>query len=139
MLDQRANLQIWRLFFMSTTMKVVIHLGHNYHEHLTTYRNTNFELKTLLDITQKLSLNQKHEILNVSTMELQFTPWMRSALLHDKAPKCGKAKVHVYSDSVLCLGRMHRQPEAKEKWNDLLQYFQESDPQHCRFSKRLRK
>ena len=46
---------------MSTTTKVVIHLGHNYHENLSTYRNTNFEeLKTLFDITQKLSLNQKH-------------------------------------------------------------------------------
>ena len=30
---------------------------------------------------------------------------MRTTLLHDRAIKLSKAKVHVYSDSVLCLGK----------------------------------
>ena len=37
-------------------------------------------------------------------------------LCHDQAIKWAKAKVHVYSDSVLCLGKMHRHSEASEKW-----------------------
>ena len=38
-----------------------------------------------------------------------------------------KAKLRVQSDSVLCLGRMHGHPEAKEKWKYQLQYFQQSN------------
>ena len=30
-------------------------------------------------------------------------------LCHDQAIRCAKAKVHVYSESVLCLGKMHSQ------------------------------
>ena len=65
--------------FMTTTMKAAIHLGENYIENLIAYRNTNFDaLKTWFDITQKLILDQNHEILNVSTMRCQSTPWMTS-------------------------------------------------------------
>ena len=72
-------------------MKAAIHLGEKYNDNLFTYRNTNFEaLKTLFDITQKLILNQKHEITHVSTMEWQFTPWMRSISLHDTVIKLSK-------------------------------------------------
>ena len=47
-------------------------------------------------------------------------------MLRDKVIKLSKAKVHVYSDSVLCLGKMHRHPEAMVKWTEQLQYFQSS-------------
>ena len=72
MLDQRVNVLIWRL--LSTTMKAAIHLGENYNQHLEGYRNTNFDaLKTLFDITQKLILNQNHEILNVRDLLCYMT------------------------------------------------------------------
>ena len=104
-------------------MKAAIHLGEDHNENFVTYRNTNFDaLKTLFDITQKLILKQKHEILNVSTIEWQFTP-----VLHYKVLKWANAKVHVYLDSVLCLGRMHGHLQAKEKWKDQLQCFQGSN------------
>ena len=91
---------------------------------LVAFRNTNFDvLKTLFDITQKLILNQKNEILNVSTIEWQFTSWMRSTLLHDKALKLAKAKVFVYSDTFLCPRKMHGHPEAKEKWEGSASIF----------------
>ena len=38
---------------------------------------------------------------------------MRSTLLHNIVIKWAKAKVHVYSDSVLCLGKMYEHSEAK--------------------------
>ena len=52
---------------------------------------------------------------------------MRSTLLHDKVIKLSKAKLHVYSDSVLCLGKMHRHPEAMVTWKEQLQYFQNAN------------
>ena len=57
---------------MLTMMKATVHLGQNYDENLISHGNTNFEeLKTFLDITQKLILDQNHKILNVSTIEWQ--------------------------------------------------------------------
>ena len=89
---------------MSTTMKAAAHLGPNYNDNLVTHRNTNFEeLKTLFDITQRLIFNHGFEILNVSTIE-----W--STLLHAKVIQWAKAKIHVYSDSGLCLGKMYDHP-----------------------------
>ena len=68
-LDQKVHVWKWGSF-MSTTMKAAIHLGEDYNENLVTCRNTNFNaLKTLFDIRQKLIMNQKYEIKNVSTIE----------------------------------------------------------------------
>ena len=114
-LDQKVTVLIWRMF-MSTTMKAAIHLGEHCNDNLVTYRNTNFEApKPLFEITQKLILNQKHEIKHISTIEWQFTRRMRYSLPHDKVIKLSKAKVHVYSDSVLCLGKMYGHPDVMVK------------------------
>ena len=54
---------------MSTTM------GQIFHDNLLTCRNTNLEeLKTFFDITQKLILDLKNKILNVSTIDWTFSP-----------------------------------------------------------------
>ena len=88
--------------FMSTTMKAAIHLGPNYVEHLDVYRNTNFEeLQNLFDITQKLILNHQSEILNVTTIDWTSPSWARSTLTYDQVITWTKAKVRVFSDSVL--------------------------------------
>ena len=109
-------------------MKAAIHLGENCKDNLFTHRNTDFEtLKTLFDITQKLILNQKHEVRHVSTIDGQVTPWMRSTLLHDKVIQLSKAKVHGYSDSVPCLGKMHRHPDALVNWKEQLKSLQSSN------------
>ena len=100
-----------------TTMKATIHLGENCNDNLVIHRNANFEaLETLFDITKKLILDQKHETKRVSTIEGQFTLWMRSSLLHYKAINLSKAKVHVYSHSFLCLGKMQRHPDIMVNW-----------------------
>ena len=94
-------------------MKAPVHLGPNFNDNLVACRNTNFgELKTLFDITQGLILEHAFEILNVSTIELDIFPWMRSTLLHHHVIKWAKATVHVYSDSVLRLGKMYEHTEA---------------------------
>ena len=48
-------------------------------------------------------------------------------LFTSTAHKLAKAKVHVYSDSVFCLGKMHEHSEANVKCKDQLQCCQESN------------
>ena len=76
------------VIIMSTRMKAAIHLGEIYNDNFFTDRNTNFEaLKTVFEVY----------------------------LLHDKVIKLSKAKVHVYSDSVVCLGEVRRHRDAKAR------------------------
>ena len=79
------------------------------------------------DTTLRLIVEQLLEILNVSTMIYIFSLWTRSAQCHDQTIKWAKAKVHVNSDSVLCLGKMHSHSEANEKWKSQIKEFQESN------------
>ena len=82
-----------------------IQLGPDYTQILEAYKNTNFEeLQNLFDITQKL-VHMQGEILDVKTIEWTSLSWTRSTLSHDQVMKWTKAKVRVYSDSALCLGK----------------------------------
>ena len=78
---------------------------------------------TLFDITQKLILEQKHGIKGGSTMEWHVTPWMRSTLPHDTVFKPSEARSHVYSDSVLCRGKMYPHLVIIQKWEEQPEYF----------------
>ena len=130
--DEKTNVLIWWLF-LSTTIKASVHLGPSYNENLVAYRNTDFEeLETLFDITQRLILEHSFEILNVSTMVWNVACWMRSTLCHEQVVKWATAKVHVHSDSVLRLGKMHDHSEAHEKWKSQLKDFQQTN-EHTEF------
>ena len=102
---------------MSTSMKAAIHLGPSYVENLEVYRNTNFkELQNLFDITQKLLLDDQADIMNVTTIDCTPPSWTRSTLSHGQVIAWTKAKVRVYSDSVLCFGKMSDHSEANRRW-----------------------
>ena len=47
----------------------------------------------------------------ISTIEWNAVPWKRTTLPHDRSIKLSNAKVHVYSGSVLCLGKIHEHPQ----------------------------
>ena len=112
MFHLKTNVLIWGLF-MSTTMKSAIHLGLEYDQNLSAYQNTNFGgIKTLFDISLRLISENAVEIQNLSTMMYDFSLWMRMTLCHDQVIRLATAKVHVYSDSVLCLGRKRHPSKA---------------------------
>ena len=53
--------------------------------------------------------------------------WTGSTLLHDQVIKWTKSKVHVYTDSVLCLGKMQDHSGAKQKCTAQFEKFQQSN------------
>ena len=60
-----------------------------------------------MHITENLILEHSEEILNVNTIDSASPSWMRSVFSHDQVIQWTIAKVLVYSDSVLCLGKMN--------------------------------
>ena len=61
-------------------------------------------------------MDNPEEILNVKTIDIASSCWKRSTLAHDQVIQWSKAKVRVYSDSVLCLGKMSHVSEARGRW-----------------------
>ena len=59
----------------------------------------------------EIILDRSEEILNVHTIESASLSWTRSTLAHDQVIQWTQAKVHVDSDSVLCLG----EPDDRER------------------------
>ena len=59
-------------------------------------------------------------------MTYDFSLWMRSTLCHDRVIKWVKEKVHVYSESVLCLGKICHPSEAIGEWKRQISVFQQS-------------
>ena len=76
----------------------------------------------MIDLSQELILNQTDEMFGISTIE-RTIPWMRTTLPHDRAIKLSKAKLHVYSDSVLCLGKIHERPWSMKHQKDKIGWF----------------
>ena len=114
---------MWGLF-MTSSMNAVIHLEPRHAENLEVHKNSRFEeIQSLFDITKKLIL-ENQEILNVNSIGSENPSWARSALLNDQAIKWTKARVHVYSDSVLCLGRINDPKEAMKRWTGQVAEFQ---------------
>ena len=88
-------------------MKAAIHLGPDDTENFEVYK---------FSIAQKLILDHSEEILNVKPIEGTAPSWTRSTLSHDQETKWTKSKVHVYSDSVLCLEKLSYLSEANRRW-----------------------
>ena len=90
MFDLKTNVLIWGLL-MSATLKSAIHLGLEHDQNLVACQNTNFEgIKTLFDITWRLIAEKSFEILNLSAMMYDASPWMRLTLCHDQVIRWAK-------------------------------------------------
>ena len=72
--------------------------------------------KALFDITAKL-VGEQDEINNLDNIQWGKNSWRHLSLIGDETViNLQRTKVYVFSDSVLCLGRVHQHPKANEAW-----------------------
>ena len=133
---------------MIVTQQTAVHLGNANLGNLNSTKNQpQRTVKHLFDVTIKLVKDQK-EFQGFSMINWQEHSWKRTTLLTDREVRLSTAKAYVFSDSVLCMGRISENPvEAWEKksiglwstgsrWSSGVNISQDS--QHCRFSPRAR-
>ena len=120
----KTNIMMWGLF-MSSSMRAVIHHGQNYKKNLETCKFTNFDqIENFFSVTQNLVADNPFGILNVKTIDPRSLCWTRSTLAHNQVKSWTKAKVRVYSDYVLCLGRVSSGEEVIARWSNQVTEFQ---------------
>ena len=79
---------------------------------------TDLTLKKMFDISSKL-VGEQEEIFNVEKRHWEKHSWKRLSLIGDETViNLQRAKVYVFSDSVLCLGRVHPHPTSNEAWKE---------------------
>ena len=109
---------IWGMF-MAATMNAATFMGKNFvdiQNSIITSRD--LTLKHMFDITSKL-VSEQEEINNVDKIYWKNHTWKQLSLIGDETViNLQRAKVYVFSDSVLCLGRVHQHPQSNEAWKE---------------------
>ena len=110
--DSDKHSLMWRMF-MSSTLEASVFMGKNYSENLHSIKNTRKDLamKQMFDISEKLIVGQSDEMYGVTPINWEDSPWKQLSLISDEEViSLSHAKVYVFSDSVLCLGKMNENP-----------------------------
>ena len=109
---------IWRMF-MAVTMNAATSMGKNFQDNQNFILNTtDLTLKKMFDISAKL-VGEQEDISNVVKIHWEKHSWKHLSLIGDETViNLQRAKVYVFSDSVLCLGRVHQHPKSNEAWKD---------------------
>ena len=106
-------------------------MGKNSSEKLHSIKNTgkDFTMKQMFDISEKLIVGQSNEIYGVNTINWKILHGNNYLWLVSEVISLSHAKVYVFSDSVLCLGKIHENPQSNTVWEDKLTWFK-SSPQY---------
>ena len=109
---------IWGMF-MAVTMNAATFMGENFQNNQNSIVNTSdLTLKKMFDISAKL-VSEQDEIFKVDTIPWEKHSWKYLSLIGDETIiNLQRAKVYVFSDSVLCLGKVLQHPESNEAWKN---------------------
>ena len=115
--------------FLNTTLRAAVHLGQDYDANLRYVKNHLWNSVGLLFHGIGQLISELKEITDVSTIDFQDATWMSTSFLCEKAYRITKARVHVFSDSVFCAGKMGDDPivtwKSKIKWYSENNHFKD--------------
>ena len=78
-------------------------------------------MKQMFDISEKWTVGQSDEIYGVKTMNWESSSRKYLSLIGDEQIiSLQRTKVYVFSDSVLCLGKMNENPRSNIAWENRL-------------------
>ena len=105
--------------FLAATMNAATFMGKNFSTIQNFIMNSeDLTLKQMFDITAKL-VNDQEEIHGLDKIDWGKNSWRQLSLIGDETViNLQRTKVYVFSDSVLCLGKVHQHPESNEAWKN---------------------
>ena len=108
---------IWGMFMVATTNAAF--MGKNFSTIQNFIMNSeDLTLKQIFDVTAQL-VNDQEEIHGLDKIHWGKNSWRRLSLIGDETViNLQRTKVYVFSDSVLCLGRILQHPDSNEAWKN---------------------
>ena len=109
---------IWGMF-MATTLNAATFMGKNFSTIQSVVKNhESLTLKQMFDVTVQL-VNNQEEINCLDKILYGKNSWTHLSLINDEVViNLQSTKVYVFSDSVLCLGKVLQHPESNEAWKN---------------------
>ena len=109
---------IWRMF-MATTLDAATFMGKNFSTIQSVVKNhESLTLKQMFDVTAQI-VNNEEEISCLDKILYGKNSWTHLSLIDDPVIiNLQSTKVYVFSDSVLCLGKVLQHPECNEAWKN---------------------
>ena len=81
----------------------------------------------MFEISEQVILEQSDEFFGVSQISWESSPWKQLSLVNDEEVIClSHAKIFVFSDSVLCFGKVNQNPTSNTVWERQLVWFKDS-------------
>ena len=107
---------IWGMF-MATTLNAATFMGKNYSTMQNVVQNEeNLTLRQMFDVTAQ-TIHNEDEIYCLDKVVYQKNSSTQPSLINDPVIiNFQSTKVYVFSDSVLCLGKVLQHPECNEAW-----------------------
>ena len=104
---------------MAATFNAATFMGKNFSTiHSFVKNSEDLTLKQMLDVTAQL-VNNQDEIHGLDKIQWEKDSWTRLSLIGDETViNLQSTKVYVFSDSVLCLGRVLQHPDSNEAWKN---------------------
>ena len=104
---------------MATTLNAATFMGKNFSTIQSVVKNhESLTLKQMFDVTAQL-VNNQEEIYCLDKILYGKNSWTRLSLIDDVIViNLQRTKVYVFSDSVLCLGKVLQHPESNEAWKN---------------------
>ena len=109
---------IWGMF-MATTLNAATFMGKSYSTMRNVLQNEKrITLKQMFEISAA-TINNDEEVYCLDKIEYQRNTWTKLSLINDPVViGLQSTKVYVFSDSVLCLGKVLQHPECNQAWKD---------------------
>ena len=113
--------------FMAVTMESAVFMWKNYLNICQPIANTtDLTLKQMFDISTRL-VSEQNEISGLETIGWENHSWKYLSLIGDeRVINLHRTKVYVFSDSVLCLGKILENPQSNDAWEDRLGWLKSS-------------
>ena len=109
---------------MAVTMESAVFMGENFMDNENSIKNsTDLTWKKMFDISEKL-VSEQGEINNLDIISWKNHSWKQLSLIGDETViNLQRTKVYVFSDSVLCLGKVHQHRESNEAWKKRIEWI----------------
>ena len=124
--DGEKHSVIWRMF-MSVTVESAVFMGNNYLNNCHSIANTkDLTVKQMFDMSTRL-LSEQGEISGLETIGWENHSWKYLSLIgEERIINLQRTEVYVFSDSVLCLGKVHENTQSNDAWEQRLGCFKSS-------------
>ena len=120
---------------MSVTLESAVFMGKNYLDNCHSITSSrDLTLKQMFDLSARL-VSEQDEISGVETSGWENHSWKYLSLIGDaRVINLQRTKVYVFSDSVLCLGKIFETLQSNGAWEDRLGWFK-SSPEYRNFDR----